>query len=73
MATINDLHTSISQLPRGEAMQLIYDIRASRRVVKKKGKPTKKKAKRIKDPMAMFKAMSQEERDKLIQMLEEEV
>ena len=74
MATIDDLHISITQLPRGEAMQLIYDIRSSRRIQKKKPKKSaKRKPKTVKDPMAMFKAMPQAERDALIKMLEEEM
>ena len=74
MATIDDLHTSITELSRGEVMQLIYDIRASRRTVKKTGKYGKKKAKskaKVKDPLIAFKSMTQEQRDLIIKQLEE--
>lgn len=75
MATIDNLHTSITQLSRGEAMQLIYDIRASRRTVKKTGKYGKKAVKtaakkKTTDPMAAFKSMNQAQRDEIIKLLE---
>ena len=77
MATTSDLHTSISALPHSEAMDLIHQVRARRRVpIKKPKKPTAKmqrkanrKSGRPQDAMASVKGMTKEAKADLAKTL----
>ena len=73
MATISDLNTSISDLSTSEAFELILQIRQSRITPKRKTKvsKSKKKTKKQKDPLALLRGMSAEQRMLLIAELED--
>lgn len=72
MATIADLHKSISQLTDAQALELIVSRRESRRVPKKKiqgnssGKTRKKKV----DVEALFEAFNAKQQDEFLKRME---
>ena len=69
MATIDDLHESITTMSNEDLFKLHRDIRQSRRTSKKVSKSTKKPKKAV-DMSKMLKGMSEEDRRKLIEDLE---
>ena len=76
MATIHDLQKSISQMNDEEAMFLIKNIRKVRLIVPERkrevlAKKRDSKIKTAKQTVDLFQRMSQEDRDKLIKILED--
>lgn len=77
MATLSNLHKSILDMDRDECLNLIKNLRASRRI--NKGKiyiRSQKKAKQTKvkqdvNPLDLLKSMKKEDISNLIKMLEE--
>jgi len=79
MATINDLKTSISELPRNDVIQLLLTIRHERRenikskAAKKKSAPKRKKAKKAKkDFKSALRSITPEQAKLLLQQLNED-
>ena len=75
MATIHDLHQSISTMNNEEALQLILKRRESRLISKKKPpkskttSPSRSKKADSMSPEALFSVMSAEEKQKLLKYL----
>ena len=70
MATIDDLHESITTMSTEDLFKLHRDIRQSRRVSKRVTKATKKPKKEV-NAAKLTKGMSEEDRRLLISELEE--
>ena len=69
MATIDDLHKSITTRSDEELFKLHRDIRQSRRTSKRPSKVTSKPKKKV-DITKLLKGMSEEDRRKLVEELE---